>query len=185
MAAASQDPQTKWICHAIRSGDEAAFNGFFREWAPAIESWSFEYVRPDESLALDIMQETMIRVIRSMPVLETHAALVAWLRVANRSAAIDLLRSRIRSIARERAAARSESGSPRHAADQADLESLFAALSALSPEDQQLLRLRAASDASFEQLAAAIGASPDSLYGRVRRAITKMRTLFAGDSHNA
>src|SRR5258706_410737 len=63
-------------CEAICRGDEAAFTSFYQEWLSTLTAWSLEFVRSDESLALDIVQDTMIRVIRSIPILQDHAALV-------------------------------------------------------------------------------------------------------------
>lgn len=191
MTIESRDSRSGRLSDAIRRGDEPAFRDFFDEWIPRIESWSLEFVRPDHALALDIVQETMIRVIRSLPALDSHAALVAWLRAANRSAAIDLLRRRLASQARERAAAIRESTRPTHtnpansSTPLPDLGALAQALATLSPDDQLLLRLRSDSSASFEQLASSLGGTPDSLYGRARRALARLRTLLSEESSDA
>jgi len=191
----SRDSRSGRLSDAIRRGDESAFREFFDEWMPRIESWSLEFVRPDHALALDITQETMIRVIRSLPALDSHAALVAWLRAANRSAAIDLLRRRLASQARERAAAaKPETSDLVHAHNHAksasfghdrDFTALTKALASLSPDDQLLLRLRSDSPASFQQLASSLGGTPDSLYGRARRALARLRTLLSEESSDA
>lgn len=173
---------------------EAEFESFYTEWFPTLLTWSRSFIPSDEHLALDIVQETMIRVIRSLPALDSHAALVAWLRAANRSAAIDLLRRRLASQARERAAARpeiSDSVHPQHhrksavVGDDRDFTALIQALASLSPDDQLLLRLRSDSSASFEQLASSLGGTPDSLYGRARRALARLRTLLSEESSDA
>jgi len=182
------------LSKAIRCGDESAFREFFDVWMRAIEAWSRTFIPSDEHLALDIVQETMIRVIRSLPALDSHAALVAWLRAANRSAAIDLLRRRLASQARERAAAKPETSESVHAQHHAksapfghdrDFTALTQALATLSPDDQLLLRLRSDSSASFEQLASSLGGTPDSLYGRARRALARLRTLLSEESSDA
>lgn len=185
---ATSDSRAKQLCAAIGHGDEAAFREFFAEWSRTIEYWSLHFVKHDEHLALDIVQETMLRVIRSLPVLDSHAALVAWLRAANRSAAIDLIRRRLASQARERAVAKSETPHASHAqvtaklTSSADLAALAQALASLSPDDQLLLRLRSDSSASFEQLATSLGTTPDSLYGRARRALARLRTLLSEEA---
>ena len=174
------------VVSAVRLADESSFAEFYGEWFGTVFAWSMEFVKPDEHLALDIVQETMIRVIRSLPALDSHAALVAWLRAANRSAAIDLLRRRLASQPRDRAAARPESSLAAPFAPQEDqLKGLLAALATLSPDDQLLLRLRADSNASFEQLASSLGGTPDSLYGRARRALARLRTLLSEDAADA
>lgn len=185
------DSRAKHLCAAIRLGDEVAFQEFFAEWSQTIECWSSQFANSDEHLALDIVQETMIRVIRSLPALDSHAALVAWLRAANRSAAIDLLRRRVASRIRARGAARSEAsdtpliGRGTHSPADGDFDALTQALASLSPDDQLLLRLRADSSASFEQLASSLGGTPDSLYGRARRAFARLRTLLSEEASDA
>jgi len=173
---------------------EAEFESFYAEWFPTLLTWSRSFMPSDEHLALDIVQETMIRVIRSLPALDSHAALVAWLRAANRSAAIDLLRRRLASQARERAAAKPEISDSVHAqnhaksapfGDERDFTALTQALATLSPDDQLLLRLRSDSSASFERLASCLGGTPDSLYGRARRALARLRTLLSEESSDA
>ncbi|MGH7243511.1 MAG: RNA polymerase sigma factor [Phycisphaerales bacterium] len=186
MPNALSDSRAKQLSTAIRRGDEPAFRDFFEEWASTIESWSRDFVASDEHLALDIVQETMIRVIRSLPALDSHEAFVAWLRAANRSAVIDLLRRRLSSQARDRAAAKAEvvDSNSREVAN-ADTAALAAALSTLSPDDQLLLRLRADSSASFDQLTSALGGTPDSLYGRARRALARLKQLLSEEASDA
>lgn len=182
----ADDHGARRLSAAIRNGDEAAFDTFYRDWFDVLFSWSAVFVNSDEHLALDIVQETMIRVIRSLPALDSHAALVAWLRAANRSAAIDLLRRRLASQLRDRAVSKHESSlsaplnSPYNHTEQT--RSLAAALATLSPDDQLLLRLRADSNTTFEQLSSSLGATPDSLYGRARRALARLRTILSEEA---
>lgn len=179
------------LCKGIATGDEKCFSQFYIDWFPTLLSWSQSFLPSDEHLALDIVQETMIRVIRSLPALDSHAALVAWLRAANRSAAIDLIRRRLASQARERAVAKSETPHANHAqttvepTPSSDRAALAQALASLSPDDQLLLRLRSDSSASFEQLATSLGTTPDSLYGRARRAFARLRTLLSEEASDA
>lgn len=177
--------EIKTLCKGLAAGDENCFSQFYTHWFPTLLSWSQSFIPSDEHLALDIVQETMLRVIRSLPALDSHAALVAWLRAANRSAAIDLIRRRIASQARERAAAHPESHAsqtPALASLHPDLNALARALATLSPDDQLLLRLRSDSSATFEQLATSLEATPDSLYGRARRALARLRTLLSEEA---
>ncbi|MBX3390087.1 MAG: hypothetical protein KF691_11625 [Phycisphaeraceae bacterium] len=107
----------------------------------------------------------------------------------NRSAAIDLLRRRVAFQIRERGAARSEVSDPRlrgtHSPADGDFAALTQALATLSPDDQLLLRLRADSSASFEQLTSSLGGTPDSLYGRARRALARLRALLSEENVDA
>ncbi len=185
MPTSTFDVQTLQTCAAIRRGNESAFTEFYEDWISTLTAWSLEYTRSDESLALDIVQETMIRVIRSIPVLESHAALVAWLRAATRSSAIDLLRKRIAIAARERAVAKPETDLEPPPSIGTELESLLAALATLSPEDRLLLRVRSQSGASYEQLSRSLGGTPDSLYGKARRAMSRLHSLLTEDASDA
>lgn len=187
----ASDRRTRELCEFIRRGHEQSVRDFYTDWFPTLLSWSKSFIPSDEHLALDIVQETMIRVIRSLPALDSHAALVTWLRAANRSAAIDLLRRRLASQTREHAAAIRESTHATHtnpansSTPLPDLSELTQALASLSPDDQLLLRLRSHSSASFEQLAASLGGTPDSLYGRARRALARLRSLLTEEGADA
>lgn len=187
----TRDRTTRQLCQRIRRGDEQSVREFFTDWFPNLVSWSGAFVPSDEHLALDIVQETMIRVIRSLPALDSHAALVAWLRAANRSAAIDLIRRRLVSQARERAVAKSESSGPCTLSAATtpgtlpEYNTLTRAIAELSPDDQLLLRLRADSSASFDQLTPSLGGTADSLYGRARRALARLRRLLSEEGADA
>lgn len=164
---------------SLTPGDERAFVAFYNEWFPTIVCWARELTGRDEAFCLDVVQETMLRVIRSMPRLDTHAAFVAWLRAATRSAAIDLIRRQLSDAARVRRAAKPERvDAIRLLADDESIASLLEALERLDPEDQMLLRVRANASASFEDLAAVFGGTPDSLYGRARRAMARLRSML-------
>lgn len=171
---------------SLLPGDERAFVAFYNDWFPTIVSWARELTGRDDAFCLDVVQETMIRVIRSMPRLETHAAFVAWLRAATRSAAIDLIRRQLSDTARARAAAKPERvDAAMPLVDDEAIASLLGALERLDPEDQLLLRVRAKASASFEELAAALGGTPDSLYGRARRAMVRLRGMLDREVRDA
>lgn len=169
----------------LSPGDERAFIAFYNDWFPTILSWTKELTSRDEAFCLDVVQETMLRVIRSMPRLETHAAFVAWLRAATRSAAIDLIRRQLSDAARARGAAKPERVDATTPLNDEAIASLLAALERLDPEDQLLLRVRANASASFEDLTAAFGGTPDSLYGRARRALAKLRGMLDREVRDA
>ncbi len=164
---------------SLTPGDERAFVAFYNDLFPTIFSWARELTGRDEAFCLDVVQETMLRVIRSMPRLETHAAFVAWLRAATRSAAIDLIRRQLSDAVRARRAAKPERvDAIRGIADDESIVALLGALDRLDPEDRLLLRARANASASFEDLAAVFGGTSDSLYGRARRAMARLRGLL-------
>jgi RNA polymerase sigma factor (sigma-70 family) len=171
---------------SLTPGDERAFVAFYNDWFPTVHSWARDITGRDEAFCLDVVQETMLRVIRSMPRLETHAAFVAWLRAATRSAAIDLIRRQLSDAARARGAAKPECvDATTPLRDDDAIASLLAALERLDPEDQLLLRVRANASASFEDLATAFGGTPDSLYGRARRALAKLRGMLDREVRDA
>lgn len=163
---------------SLTPGDERAFVAFYNDWFSTIFSRARELTGRDEAFYLDVVQETMLRVIRSMPRLETHAAFVAWLRAATRSAAIDLIRRQLSDAARARGAAKPERVDAESPLDDEKIASLLAALERLDPEDRLLLRAKANAGASFEELTSVFGGTADSLYGRARRAMARLRGLL-------
>jgi RNA polymerase sigma factor (sigma-70 family) len=155
-------------------GDERAFAEFYHDWFPTVMAWAKETSHRDEAFCLDVVQDAMIRLIRYKPSLDSHGAFVAWLRAAVRSSAIDLMRREIAASVRERASATPEARAPTSVDDRT--RELLAALTRLTPDDQMLLRLRSESEVTYEALSLAFDSTPDSLYGRARRAISKLRS---------
>ncbi len=80
---------------ALRAGDDAAFERFFRAWYPGLADYALRILgAPD--LAEDAVQEVMVEVWKRREALPDAASLPAWLHRSVRNRALNQLRFRQR-----------------------------------------------------------------------------------------
>ena len=75
----SQLEQDRSLASKVASGDQGAFDRFFREYFPRLYRFSLVRVNNDPSLAEEIVQRTMCIVVRKMGNYRGEALLFTWL----------------------------------------------------------------------------------------------------------
>jgi RNA polymerase sigma factor (sigma-70 family) len=132
----------------------------------------------DEAFCLDVVQDTMLKVINSIPVLETERSLRSWLARTVHSVAIDRLRADARRTARERGRhdAEPEPSDERHA----QVEWLRASLAELDDDDRAMLAQRYAHDRTLRAIGLDFGISEHAAHGRIRRAVARLADAAKG-----
>ena len=93
----------------------------------------------DESFCLDVVQDAVLRVIRTVKAVESEARFLGWLRLVVQTTAFDLLRSEKRRKNREAMAGTSELAVD---ADSLQLDWLAEQISGLDPELVKIIELR-------------------------------------------
>ncbi|MCZ6836544.1 MAG: sigma-70 family RNA polymerase sigma factor, partial [Planctomycetota bacterium] len=86
---------------AIASGDPEAFARFYDAWFDRAFAEARHCTHRDDEFCLDVVQDAMLKVIKSMKPLPNEAALNRWIRVVIRSCAYDRLRADISRKRRE------------------------------------------------------------------------------------
>jgi len=172
------------ISRGVHRQDPAAITEFYEAWFDWCFAKARAFCRKDESFCLDVVQETMLRVIRSMPEFDSSAAQQQWLSRVICTSAIDLIRRDDRRATREHAprdhpslAAPQPSDLAAHAES---LSWLRAQLDELESEQLALLKNRFALDHTLRSAAASSGCTEGSAHGRIRRLLTTLR-LRGGD----
>ena len=164
---------------AIKSGDEAAFGTFYELWFDRCFAMATRITRRDENFCLDIVQDSMMRVLERIPRLDDEAAVAAWMSRVVFSTSIDRLRSDQRRVRREQGAARHEAdpGTPgeRLLEEREELEWLAARLAELPVDDQRLILERFAHDKTLAEVGASIGITVHAAHGRLRRILLRLR----------
>lgn len=167
---------------AIASGDTEAFAAFYREWFDTMFAQAVRACKRDEAFCLDVVQDAMMRIIRSMRPMETADDLRRWLRAVIQSCAYDKLRSESRRRAREQKRAddqiRSGGGSaPAHDRDEIteQLAWLDGELRNLDDEATRLVVLRHRFGWTLQQIGDAVGLAPGAVDGRIRRLLSRLR----------
>lgn len=181
---------TRELTRAVAAGDARALETIYRDHFDALYAYLRSATGRDESFCLDIIHDTMLKVIRSIPILESAAALEGWLRVAALSCARDRLRADARR--RRREAAKSRLGEPTYDRAGAELESedraalarIEAVIAAIDPAAAELVLARHRFGWTLARIGAMVGLSPGAVDGRLSRALSTIRAQVEG-GHDA
>ncbi len=112
-----------------------------------------------------------MRLAAHPPVVDSHAALMAWMRVA----ALNVARNMIVSEQRRRRREGAVVSAPDRGAGYEGRESLDAILRQLDEDERTLVRLRHVEGMRIKTIAQAIGATPQAIESTIRRAIGRLR----------
>jgi RNA polymerase sigma factor (sigma-70 family) len=172
----------------VARGDEPAIAAFYRRFFALLYHTARQVTRRDESFCLDVVQEALLRVVRTLRPLASEAQLAAWLRLVVKTVAYDLLRAEARRKAREAEAGRAArmrgyEGTTDASSDaveevdetEARLEWLRGELAAFDPGIVRLIELRFVEGWTLARVGAALGLTAGAVDGRLRRAIRELR----------
>ena len=164
----ADDQRALRLSSGISRGDRSSFAEFYEVWFER----SVEIVRAatgkDESFALDVTQDAMLRAARAMPTIASQRELDMWMGRVLYTAALDRIKAERRRAARERAVLRNEEAS----GGEGDVGELIIALGG---SEQELLWMRFARGMQLDEIAAAVDTTAGSVSGRIRRAIMTLR----------
>lgn len=181
VSTALRDADASRVCHGVRRHDPAAITEFYRQWFEPAVAMARRATGRDESFALDVVQESMLRCVRGMPVLLTQADVHRWMTRVVYTSAIDLLRREGRRSRRE--ANRVVTGDRKGPTD-ADgdaLAELEKRLADLDEEDRHLLLTRFGLGHTLAQIARRTGSTVGAVHGRIRRLMVSLRQKLRED----
>ena len=164
------DPATRSLTAAIASGDTEAFAGFFGLWFEWMRREAGRATGRDESFCLDVVQDSMMRVIRSMKPMSTDDDLRRWLGVVVRSCAYDRLRREARARDRQYRAD-TATGAEHDLELHGRIRWLEQELRSMSSLNAELLLMRYRFGWTLQQIGTALGLKPGAVDGRLRRLI--------------
>lgn len=162
---------------SIASGDRDAFARLYEARFEALFRLARRFTGFDEQRCLDIVQDAMIRAIRSIKVCDDEPALDAWLARVVRTCAIDAIRADRRRRVRElKATAKGAAEQPHGEAS----DWLRAEVARLDDAAQALLRGRFSEGGTLERIGARLGLGPAAAHGRIARALAALRRRAEG-----
>lgn len=180
---AVEEPVRK-LTAAIASGDTEAFARFYRERFGPMYAEARRVSGRDESFCLDVVQDAMLRVIKSLVPMNSEAGLRAWLRAAVQCCAYDRLRADSRRVRREQRAARNPESS---ATSEDDIDErltwLQQEIALLDHQQSRLLVMRFRLGWTLQRIGKAVGLKPGAVDGRLTRAVAALRRR-AGERFN-
>jgi RNA polymerase sigma factor (sigma-70 family) len=171
---------------AMAAGDRRAVEQFYRLYFDLMYSHALSITRRDEAFCLDVVQDAVLRVVRTVRPVKSEAQLATWLRLVTQTAAYDLLKNESRRRRREWVVAVAS-----HAADpcqscQSDedegeqLRWLRGQLDSLDPQIARLIEMRYERRYTLARMATALGLSVGTVDGRLRRALGELRLRAKG-----
>ena len=164
---------------AMAAGKEQAIESFYRDYF----AWLYQKARRatgrDEAFCLDVVQESVLRILRCVRPVEGEGQFRAWLRLVVQSTAYDMLKSESRRARREAVLVPVCGGDapedPVECAEQ--LAWLHHQLAALDPEIARMIDLRFQQSWTLERIARFFGLSVGAIDGRLRRAMGRLQDL--------
>lgn len=178
------EPSVQELTAAIASGDTEAFARFYHGRFDEMYAEARRATGRDESFCLDVVQDAMIRVIKSLRPMESEGSLRAWLRAVVQCCSYDRLRSDGRRARRERAAVEAR---PAPAADDDRTEKLVwlrRELAGLDDQQARLLVMRYRLGWTLQRIGEALGLKPGAVDGRVKRVVRTLRRRAEEQFHD-
>jgi RNA polymerase sigma factor (sigma-70 family) len=163
---------------AMAAGNARAVEAFYRKYFQWIYRTAQKTTGRDESFCLDVVQDAMLRLIRTVRKVDSEAQLFAWLRLVVQTTAFDLLKAESRRRRREMAVAVGI-GAEVEAASEGDdrLACLARQIARLDPEIVKIIEMRFHARWTLGRIAQAMGLSVGTVDGRLRRALRQIRIL--------
>jgi RNA polymerase sigma-70 factor (ECF subfamily) len=169
---------TEELTAALAAGDEDAVERFYRLYF----DWLYEQARRftggrDESFCLDVVQDALLRVIRTIRKVECERRLRAWLRLVVQTAACDKLRAEKRRVHHELAAAviRETVTCGERDDPEEELEWLKSEIAKLDPQIVEMIECRYQRRWTLNRISQMLGLSIGTIDGRIRRALRELR----------
>jgi RNA polymerase sigma-70 factor (ECF subfamily) len=167
------------VTRALAGGDVEAFDILHEHCRPRLWRFLLSLCRGREHQAEDVLQETMMRVIRYARPLPSEQALWNWLFRLARSAHVDSLRRERRHAEKRRDVLALDPAAPEPEEVDADLLAhLDAALAGLDPVERSIVEGRHLLRRPTVELAAELGLTPKAVESRLARARTKLREVM-------
>ncbi len=173
-AVVQREETPAWLLEAARSGDGDAFAGLIRHYQAPVYNLVLRMVRRPAT-AEDVAQDVFIRLWRHLGEIEAAALLPGWLRRVAVNSVIDHwrkeeARERRMKIFREHPVARYAVRPSSRMESQEVLDTVQAAIDALSPKLRSVLLLRTQEEMTYEEVADVLGMSVHAVRSRLFRA---------------
>lgn len=160
-----------------RAGDVTALEALYHRYVRRV--WRYGWLRTrDRELAAEIVQETFLRVARSIGGFEGRSAFGTWIYAVARSAAIETAKRAQRSRDAEDGPVVIRLALPEHEAtrmDEGEREAIRVAIAALPPAQRDAVILCDVADLRIREAAEALGWSESRVKVTVFRARRKLR----------
>jgi RNA polymerase sigma factor (sigma-70 family) len=168
---------------AMAGGDADAVAAFYREYFDWMFIQAKLATRRDESFCLDVVQDAMLRVMRTVRRVESESQLRTWLRLVVQTTAFDQLRGERRRAKREVGSAMCEAFCDCEAEERSAW--LAEQMTRLDPLLVRMIELRFEQRWSLRRIGQMLGLSTGAVDGRLRRVLKNLRNAADQDASHA
>ena len=167
------------ITRGIASGDAGALAVLYEQRFDRLYTIARRSTGLCEADCLDIVQDSFLKIVRSIKPIETEAALDAWLAKVVKSCAWDHLKRERRLRVRQGVAAQAGAGE-RASIGEIDerLAALRVELTKMDRRTRELFELRYRAGMTLGAIGRLVGLKPGAVDGRIRRAESAVRTTI-------
>jgi RNA polymerase sigma factor (sigma-70 family) len=169
--------ETKKLTGAMAAGDARAVEEFYRRYFDWLYTRARLATRRDESFCLDVVQDSVLRIVRTVRRVESEGQFRAWLRLVVQTVACDRLRSDSRRMQRELvvAAIRCNELQFDETPDASQEQWLKEQIARLDPQIVRMIEMRFEQSWTLGKIADFFGVSIGTIDGRLRRALRQLR----------
>lgn len=158
---------------AVNAGDAGAFERLYFRYRDWVVQLAFRFTG-DREIALDVLQETFLYVLRKFPGFQLTAQFKTFLYPVVRNLSIAARRKRDRLQSDEALLESLPAAEPASGPDDVR-QALAEVLNALSPEHREVLLLRFADDLPLQEIAIALGIPTGTVKSRLHHALGSLR----------
>ncbi|MCH8822632.1 MAG: sigma-70 family RNA polymerase sigma factor [Planctomycetes bacterium] len=176
-------PDVKALTAAVAAGDTDAFAVFYRDWFNVMYQQAQQVSQRDESFCLDIVQDAMLKVIKSIKPMNSADDLRRWLHIVVKTCTYDRFREQARRIARERKFEPAQSSKDQEIIRER-LQWLERELRSMDRSDAELLLMRHRFGWTLKRIGQSLGLKPGAVDGKLQRLVRKLRRRAKEQSHD-
>jgi RNA polymerase sigma-70 factor (ECF subfamily) len=171
---------TEQLTAALAAGDENAVETFYRQYFDWLYAQARRATGRDEAFCLDVVQDAVLRIIRTVRTVQCENRFRAWLRLVIQTCACDRLRSERRRQRHEATAVViAGSANAERLADEPDardqMEWLKSQIAKLDPRLVQMIEMRFEQRWTLARISKTLGLTNGTSDGRLRRALSEIR----------
>lgn len=172
-----QAPVDEALFPRIGQGDQAAFEALYRQTERAVYTFALSLLKNPHD-ALDVTQETYLKVRASAHLYQPQGKPLAWLFTIARNLSNSLLRQSGRSVSAEEYFSADGPGCA-YLEDPSDRLALTAALDGLEELDRQVVLLHVVSGLKHREIAQDLGLPLGTVLTRYHRALKRLRHILS------
>lgn len=169
-----QDVST--LTTGIAKGNREAFAFFYETRFDRAFSMAKAATRRDESFCLDIVQDSMLRVIKAMRPMNNEKALAAWFARVVYTTAMDRLRQESRRLKREQCAVEMHARATLAIEIDERIVWLETQLAKLTGYEKKLIHERFTLNKTLEDVGNSLGITGYAAHGRIRRILLRLHS---------